>query len=715
MGNSLLDKQWTVRFPHIALVIAGILVVLAATFGVWTATSVLSFPLFVLSGLFLIYLPGELVLDAAKLDPRPLDRLPLALIAGMTVSGLLYYLSALAGAVGAFAIWPLLALGWRAYKLWRGWPGWWAVRCTLTVDHLMLAGVLFLCVAPLTILPAYYGNLDLLPNGGMTFLRRPNDAIFHLSIANELTHSIPPQAPFLAGLPLGYHFGMDLLVAMFARLARVSVADSTVRFLPTFLTLTVVLAVFSFSRLWLRSGRWAVLCAFLVVLGEDFSFIPGLLTGSTEVWSAQFFGMPTTFSLYFMNPMLPALAVLFGGLFCLAKYSRGDGRNYAFLSAFLFAIVTEYKVFTTLQVAAALGVAGLVYLALFRDRRLLQVLALTLLLSAPLALYSVFGTQASSRVWLRVEPWPYIPEAIEQMGLLGTSVGRGLEALFHGHGLSVPALGALVLVALPAYLAGSLGARVLAIPGVLRGLFSPRADGGTGFFLSLFAVLGALATLTLTVTPRGYPSGSEYNNAVWFYVQSKYVLWILALEWVMRVTARRPGRWRVGTVMAIVLLSLPSSLQFFRVQASQPTTVLASSEVELVEALGASLPSGQVVISRQEVAEVVVSLTPCRVPVLNLGIYPHSFVSMAELAERRADRDEFWEDWNEGRVRDDILERYGVKYVVVDRRQGDATLVDLPESRGGSPGSEGSVPLSRFFQNEDFVIYAVGSENELGA
>ncbi|HJX37071.1 MAG TPA: hypothetical protein VJ714_00595 [Anaerolineae bacterium] len=707
METSLLDKEWTLRFPHLALLSACFLGALTVAFGVWTATSVWSFPLFVLAVVLVVYVPGGVVLDAARARARPLDRLCLSLILGMTVSSVLYALCGLLRLQGLFALWPAATTGWRLYARWRAWPEWWETKYSANLTHLLLLVVILLCLVPLTVLPMYYRNLDLLPQGGMNFLRKPNDAVFHLSISNELTHSIPPQAPFLAGRPLGYHFGMDLLPAMFSRLAGVSVLDSTVRFFPTFLLGLAVLSVFSFSRLWLGSGAWAALCAFLVPLGEDFSFLPGLLTRSEEIWSAQFFGMPTTYSLYFMNPMLPALGVLFAGLFCLVKYWRGSGKNWEILSAFLFAVAVEYKIFATLHVLAALGLAGLVYFLLSRDRRLLQVAALTLLFAAPLVLCGLLAADAGSRVWIRIEPWPYIPEMLKQLGLLGTTLGREVDALFHAGGLSVAGLAALVLVAVPVYLVGSLGARVLAIPTVLRGLSSRSPTAGLGLFLSLFCVLGPLASLALAVTPWGYPSTSEYNNAVWFYVQSKYVLWVLAVQWLSSALGGKPRWWQTIAVAAVVVVSVPSSLQFFHTQASQATSVLTSTELEVTEAMAGRCPDGDVVMARQEVGELVVALTPCRVPVLNLGIYPHSFVSMGELAERRSDRDVFWGDWNEGTVRVDILERYSVGYVLLDLRAGDRTLGGPGVSGGEGPPPVGAVTLVPCFENEEFVVYSV--------
>jgi hypothetical protein len=710
-ASSLLDREWSLRYPHAALLGACLLAVLAAGSGIWSATSVCSVPHFVLLAFFLIYLPGKLVLDAARVHLDPLEELSLALVLGMMASSLLYYLCALLGIEVVFFVWPTLSAlvgGYRGRNTWRRrWRG----RVTVGAPHLFLVLVLVACLLPLLALPMYYRNLALLPQDSMSFLRKPNDAIFHLSIAQELTHSIPPQAPFLAGRPLGYHYGMDLLVAMFARTAGLSVLDLTARFVPTLLLVMAVLAVFTFCRRWLGSGSWAALCTFLVMLGEEFSFVPGVLLGSDEVWSWQFFGVPTTSSLYFMNPMLPALGVLFAGLFCLAQYWKGGGRVWPFLTAFLFAGLLEYKIFAVAHVVGILGLAGLVYFVLFRDQRPWRAAALTLVLAVPLLTHSLLVGQGAARVWTRVDPWPYIPEMLEQLGLSSTALGHTVTGLFQGGPNTVTGWVALLVVGLPAYLLGSLGVRVLGIPGVLKGMLRPQREEGMRFFLALFCSVGPLATLILTVTPSGYAPESEYNNAVWFFVQSKYVVWLFVMEVVMLWLAHRRGVGKVVCVAAIVALSIPSTLQYFQRQLSYQPTVLESQELDLVEFLRGRCSKGQVVVTRQAAGEYVVSLTTCRVPVLKLGIYTHSFAPQEELAQRQSDHDEFWDSWNQGELRADVVQRYEVNYVIVDKRAGDAVLNSGSISFGRGTDSSQALSLSRIFENEHFVVYSVSEED----
>ena len=104
--TSLRNKEWTLRFPHIVLLISCSLSLLTAAFGFRTATSIWGFPLFVLGVLFVVYLPGKLVLDVTKVSISPLEDLSLSLVLGMTVSSVLYYLCGLLSVQGIFVLWP---------------------------------------------------------------------------------------------------------------------------------------------------------------------------------------------------------------------------------------------------------------------------------------------------------------------------------------------------------------------------------------------------------------------------------------------------------------------------------------------------------------------------------------------------------------------------------------------------------------------------------
>jgi hypothetical protein len=695
------------------LVLAAVAVALfTLLFSFWTASSPLALPQFVLCVAVLIYLPGKLLLDLGRVRIRPLDDLALSLVLGMTASSLVYWIAAFLGLQPLFLLWPATALAVAVYRRRRSWRSMWQSSVRLDATHVLLCLVIAVQLVPLALLPMYYHNVAPLPQGGMTFLSKPRDAIFHLSIVNELKHSIPPEVPYLAGLPLGYHYGMDLLNAMLSNVGYLSVLDLTARFTPTLLLTMTTLSVFCFSRMWLRSGYGAVLSAFLVVLGEDLSFVPGLLSGSNEVWSVQYFNAPTTFSLYYMNPMLPALGILFGGLLCLDKFLRERSVPWLLFTGFLFAITMEYKIFVAAHVLLVLGIGAVVYVLLFRDVRLVAVLMVTGLLVAPLVLFAVLGTEAESHVWVWLDSWPYIPQALEQLGLQDTWLAREVSSLYNGTGLTLAGILALCLVGLPTYLVGSLGFRVLALPGTLKRVIRPSPSTALGFCLALTVLAGPVIALVFTATPSSYQVGTEYNEAIWFYVLSKYVACILAVELVLAVGRRWDHRWRVLLACAVVVVSVPSALQYFQSQTSYQLDQLSQSELELTGFLEGGCVDGGVVLSRQGTSSLVAALTQCRVPVLNIGAYSHSFVSLSGLSERKEDRARFWSDWNGGELRGDILERYRVDYVVVDRRTGDVVPQEGATLGTGLAETSQSVSLGRVMDNADFAVYEVRWDDE---
>jgi hypothetical protein len=704
--------QRDLPLPLVVLLFVLGLVPFALLFSSWTSSSPWAFPRFALTVLLVIYLPGKFLVDSAKLRLRLLEEVMLSLVLGMTVSSLVYWLTAFLGVWPLFLLWPAAALAGAIYRRRSSWRDTSRFRVRLDVTHLLLCGVIAVQLVPLALLPMYYRNVVSQPQGTMTFLSRPRDAIFHLSIAHELKHSVPPEVPYLAGQPLGYHYGMDLLTAMLSNVGGLSVLDLTVRFTPTLLLVMTTLAIFCFSRVWLGSGYGAALSAFLVILGEDFSFVPGLLLGSEEVWSVQFFQAPSSFSLYFMNPMLPALGILFAGLFCLERFLSGHSKSWLVLAGFLFAVTMEYKIFVIAQVLLVLAIAAVVYAVLHRDRALISVFLVTVLLVLPLALYAALGTEEAMRVGVRFDPWPYVPQALEQLGLGGTWLSREVGGLYAGGGASVTGIVALLLLALPIYVVGSLGFRTLALPGVLKGVLAPSRSAALRFCLGLLVLVGPVLALTFWIIPLGYPVETEYNEAIWFYVPSKYVATILAVEMVL-VLCRGRRLWvHALVVCAAVVLSIPSTVQFFQIQMSDQLVLVSESEQELTRFLGERCLDGEVVLSRQQVGAPVAALTQCRVPVLNMGAYTHSFVSPEGLDERRADRDRFWSAWNGGDLRTEILKRYGVDYVVVDRRAGDETWDEAVPSSAQTPDTPGSVTLTPLFDNVDFIVYGVRTADE---
>ena len=286
--------------------------------------------IFVVAVLLLAYVPGKLLLLLLKRTPNSLEDVTLACVLGLVASSAMYWVMMFAHQAPFYFAWPV-ATGagfvWlqrhRLRSLLRS-PA--ALTPYKQNDKrsydkalAVLAAIVVLGVGALAFLPVFYTNFTWRADGTMRVYPVP-DVLLHIAIANELTHTVPPQAPHVSGHLLSYHYGMDVAVAMFAKATGLNTVDLSVRFVPTLLLALSMLSVFCFSRIWLSSGYFAALVVFLVFFGEDFSFVPGLLFGENVDWSLRYFSAPAVIGLFYTNPILPGLGLLFAGLFCLQRY-----------------------------------------------------------------------------------------------------------------------------------------------------------------------------------------------------------------------------------------------------------------------------------------------------------------------------------------------------------------------------------------------------------
>ncbi len=238
----------------------------------------------------------------------------------------------------------------------------------------------------------------------------------------------------------------------------------------------------------------------------------------------------------------------------------------------------------------------------------------------------------------------------------------------------------LVLFGFPAYIVASLGARSLGIPGIVRAALSPPRREPERFLIAVFVLSGPVLTLTPSVTPAGYPEQSEYNLAVWFFVQGKYLAWIFAVE-ALRSLGRARGRLARALLVGLMLaMSVPSTFQYFGSIARDRLDRFPPELIEALRFLEAESAPGEVVFAPERLARGVVSLTHCRAAVLT--VFPSSFVSLEELQRRRREQRAFWRSWAAGALRGDVLARYRSRLVLVEHGHAHPSLEPLFTNQG---------------------------------
>ncbi len=493
------------------------------------------------------------------------------------------------------------------------------------------------------LLAFYYRNLAWPGTGGLSYSPGVPDVLLHTSLAAELSHAVPPQIPFLAGEPLSYHVGMDLVAAVLHRYGGVAIPDLVVRFCPTMFITIDVMAVFCVARRFVGSGAAAVVAAVLATLGEDSSFIPGILQNSDSIWSVQFFAAPTVFSLYFVNPTVMAHGLLFAALFCLQRSLADHGWGWIIAASLCSAALVQTKIFFFVQLILALWIALAWNLIVLRRWIFLRQCAVIIPMSVPLILYTVVANNNGAQIsWM----W-----------------SSGLENYVHPafQASNWPWLVAHSIAGLMVYLALTYGFRLIGL-GELIGSFRLSRARSFHLLLAVFVVLGPLLTLTSKLVPRANPEA--YNNAIWFMVASKYVTTLFAVAALTRFWSWLgwTGRSLMTAVTAVV-----------------------------------SLRPGQVAISRLE--DPILALTALRIP-----YYVHfaDFVANPDVVvSRRQDTEEFWRSWMHGTIREDLLAKYGVEWIVASRQETPAAI--------GEPSviKLGKLEIEHGFGNGQLMVYRV--------
>jgi hypothetical protein len=485
---------------------------------------------------------------------------------------------------------------------------------------------------------------------------------------------------------------MDLAVAMFAQATGLNTRDLTVRFVPTLFLGLSMLSVFCFSRNWLRSGYFGALVVFLVFFGADFSFIPGLLLGEKGDWSLRYFSAPAVVTLFYFNPILPGLGVLFAGLFCLDCYIRDRGRVWLFLAALLFVALIEVKMLMAGQLMCSLALAAVVYLIFFSNADLFKVAGYTAIGAIPLVCWVLLKNRSGGQIVTKFEPWLYVSHAMQMLGL--------------GNRLSGPF--AFAVVALPIYLVGCLGLRVIGLPAILTAIFRPRPEEALRFLLGIFVVIGVVIALTCSFTPAGWTF--RYNPiSSTFLVQSEYIAWIFAVEvfqtfyqWAIR-RGMYPVLAAGGIMVTAAALGLPATVQHFLVW-RDPDHFFGSGKpfgrqllsydpqtLAAMDFLQTDAHPGDVVLTADNLLAPVLGLTKCRVPV---GYFSSGLVARSDYMRRETAEKKFWTDWRLGKAEDGLLQDANVRYVVINNQ-----TEGIPATIQAS--------LSKVFENSELTVFKV--------
>jgi hypothetical protein len=429
------------------------------------------------------------------------------------------------------------------------------------------------------------------------------DSAFHVGLARELVIGHPPQVPGVAGFPLGYHLGTDLVRAAALRWAGTDPWDSLTRLDVTLWALALALAL---RALALRQGASPLAAALVpwTLLLTDFSFV---FAGNPQAhWWTDLLRGNVLLSLLYANPVVPALGLVAGALVSLSRFEETGERGHVALAALQAAAVPFFKVFLGAHLLLGLGIAGV--LARRAPREALLLIALPCAAATSALAFGAGGDTVS----VVLAPLDLARVTRETLGL-------------------VPLGGAALLGWAAFWLVASLGVRLVGLPGAVRALRRSTAASALGTMALAGWPLGLLFRVS---APEVLPGQKVVNDAAYLVEQSGPLLWLFAAI-ALATFATSPVR-RAMALAAVLLLATPATWQYAAKKAATPPARLPAPMVRAVRALERVSAPGDVVLQRPgaRYPPAPVVLAGRRVPYERFTPYLTQFASKRDLEAR---------------------------------------------------------------------------------
>jgi hypothetical protein len=612
------------------------------------------------------------------LAPLPrLTRIILSLTFGIAFAPMLTHAL---GACGLLAVCPHVssALAGMALAGWRG-----RAPASKTTRASMIAALILVLVTAGMGVTAFANRLA--TSRGTTVVYGEYDSYdltYYAAIAAELSHTVPPASPFYSGRMLNHAFYPHALLAMIHRFGEVPLLDLYVRWAwPLFLT-AAVLACFAFVEAISTTGM-AFVAALLFGAGSNLAYAAGWFFTRSNwdevVWSHNLQGAGAEVLLY--GNWTPALAAMFGGLYAVhASSKRTEGTSsgwWAVVAGALFASTVFSKPWIFASFTAALLVVVVISRRdKFIMRRLLIAGGVSLLVALPLLYRSAMLADDAQATFLPA----FFPIPLKMMSRIGLEDWFvSLAGRFGVTGAAQTGLAA--VLAAPAFLAATLGFRLVGLPAFWGCLRRPGQHDPVWRLVAWMAVAALVAATVLVSVP--YHESTQIHQ---------FALFLLTLFAAKGLWSLRNSRVRsIATVLAVAV-AIPSTIQYLHRKwhdRERPLAEVTQAEVTLASLLRGTDPNVTVVLHDRPNDPALVGILAERRSVLAWAGYVRGNET------RRDDVDAFFGSPDTARALT-ILRAYRpthvIEYVSRDRinpevrdqlefvfRRGDVTLYRVPD------------------------------------
>jgi len=180
-----------------------------------------------------------------------------------------------------------------------------------------------------------------------------HDAIWHLSLINQLKQQIPPKNPIYSGTLLSnYHWAFDFLVAIISNLTKISPSLLYFQILPIIFALLIGFLSFKLAFLITKKTTSSVFFVILTYFSGSFGWIYTLIKNHQIGGESLFWSMQSASTL--LNPPFAlSLIVILIGLILWVKHHDSKSIKWPILIGLIFALLSGIKVYAGILIGLA--------------------------------------------------------------------------------------------------------------------------------------------------------------------------------------------------------------------------------------------------------------------------------------------------------------------------------------------------------------------------
>lgn len=181
-----------------------------------------------------------------------------------------------------------------------------------------------------------------------------HDAIWHLSLINQLKLNVPPNNPIFSGETLSnYHWGYDLIVALISKITFISSSILYFQILPFIFAIILGLLSYKFARLITKNHLASLFFVLLNYFASSFGWIVTLIKSGQIGGESLFWSMQSASTL--LNPPYAlSLIILLWGLIIWYQHKDTNSLLWSFIIALLFSLLCYIKVYSAVLIGLSL-------------------------------------------------------------------------------------------------------------------------------------------------------------------------------------------------------------------------------------------------------------------------------------------------------------------------------------------------------------------------